>query len=449
MTANRPTPIVAIVGRPNVGMSSLFNRIVGQRRAIVDATPGVTRDPVYAQTDWNGRELVCVDTGGIAEGGIELADEVREQALAAMAGADAVLLVVDASAGLHPLDRDVAELLRRAGKPLVLVANKVDNPGREQVAAEFYRLGLGEPMPVSAVHGLGIGDLLDRVLSLLPKPEEAKPEGREEGAIARVAVVGRPNVGKSSLINRLVGEKRCLVSELPGTTRDTVDVVLHRERKRYLLVDTAGIRRPGRLAAGLERYTVLRSLRAIDRAEVAVLVIDASLGVVHQDQRLASYIQEAGRALIVALNKWDLVPGEEAQKTRQQAVAALSFVAHAPIWVVSARTGRGVEALLQQIDRVVENYRRRASDSALARVLEDATSRVPPPERLRLGPIRQVAVGPPAIIIEVRDPARVPGSYRRYVEARLREAFPWEGVPLRLLWRERRKGVSTRGGTGI
>lgn len=451
-------PLVALVGRPNVGKSALFNRIVGERRSIVEETPGVTRDPVYAGAEWAGREMVLVDTGGMTEGGIDLAREVREQAEAAVAGADLVILVVDVVEGLHPLDREVAEFLRRARKPLLLAANKADNPARDRGAAEFYELALGDPLPVSALHGRGVGDLLDRVVDALPPspasvaspgltppgdaPEAAlgPPTHRDApeaapGQAVRVAVVGRPNAGKSSLVNALLGEKRLIVSDVPGTTRDAVDCVLRRGDRSYILVDTAGVRRTGRIARTLERYAVMRALRAVERAEVAVLVIDATQGVVQQDQRLAGYVHETGRALVVALNKWDLIPGPESRQVMARAAAELSFVGYAPLWAVSARSGRGLGKLLAAIDRVAAAFRRRLPGGALARLLEDAVARTPPPGGVRLVSLKQVGTAPPTFVVTASDPGAVPASYRRYVEARLREASDWQGVPLRMVWR--------------
>ncbi|MDI6893320.1 MAG: ribosome biogenesis GTPase Der [Bacillota bacterium] len=440
-------PLVALVGRPNVGKSALFNRIIGQRRSIVEETPGVTRDPVYAEADWAGREMVLVDTGGMAEGGIDLAREVREQAEAAVAAADLVILVVDVTEGLHPLDEEVADFLRRAGKAVLVAAGKADNAARAGAAAEFHRLGLGDPLPVSALHGRGVGDLLDRVVSLLPVPAGEPPAGTDQAV--RVAVVGRPNAGKSSLVNALLGEKRLIVSEVPGTTRDTVDCLLRRGERAYVLVDTAGVRRPDRVGRTLERYAVMRALRAIDRAHVAILVIDATLGVVQQDQRLAGYIHESGRALVVALNKWDLVAGPESPEVMARAAARLSFVAYAPLWAVSARTGRGLTRLLGAVDRVAAAYRREVAASALARFLADAVARTPPPGGVRIPSLKQVASAPPTFVVTASDPDAVPASYRRYLETRLREAFEWEGAPLRMIWRPAGVGMSTRTGRRI
>ncbi len=480
-------PLVALVGRPNVGKSALFNRIIGERRSIVEETPGVTRDPVYAEADWAGREMVLVDTGGMAEGGIDLAREVREQAEAAAAAADLVILVVDVTEGVHPLDGEVADFLRRAGRTVLVAANKADNSQRAQAAVEFYRLGLGDPLPVSALHGRGVGDLLDRLVSLLPpRPAGGAPaaevrrppaagaaaagaaaagaaraeaagaaagevptEGEAPAGTVRVAVVGRPNAGKSSLINALLREKRLIVSEAPGTTRDAVDCLLRRGDRTYILVDTAGVRRPDRIGRTLERYAVMRALRAIDRAEVAVLVIDASLGVTHQDQRLAAHIRDSGRALVVLLNKWDLVPSAHSRQVMARASAALSFVAYAPIRVVSARTGRGLSGLLEAVDGVAAAHRRRVSDSALRGLLEDVVGRTPPPGEASIRSLRQVAVAPPTFVVGASRPDAVPPSYRRYLETRLREAFAWEGTPLRIIWRSSREGMSTRTGTRI
>ncbi|MEW6545818.1 MAG: ribosome biogenesis GTPase Der [Bacillota bacterium] len=444
-------PLVALVGRPNVGKSALFNRIIGERRSIVEESPGVTRDPVYAEADWAGREMVLVDTGGMAEGGIDLAREVREQAEAAVAAADLVILVVDVTEGLHPLDQEVADFLRRTGKRVLVAANKADNAERARGASEFYRLGLGDPLPVSALHGRGVGDLLDRVVALLPPPAPGPVAGA--GEAVRVAVVGRPNAGKSSLVNALLGEKRFIVSELPGTTRDAVDCLLRRGDRCYILVDTAGVRRASKIVRTLERHAVMRALRAIDGAEVAILVIDATQGVVQQDQRLAGYIHESGRALVVALNKWDLIPGPESPQVMARAAADLSFVAYAPLWAVSARTGRGLGKLLSAVDRVAAAYRREVATRTLSRFLADAVSRTPPPGGVRVTSLKQVGIAPPTFVVTASDPGEVPPSYRRYLETRLREAFDWQGTPLRMIWRPADGpgggGMSTRAGKRI
>jgi len=350
--------------------------------------------------------------------------------------------------GLHPLDQEVADFLRREGKAVVVAANKADNAERAAAAAEFHRLGMGDPIPVSALHGRGVGDLLERVVSLLPEPAPPDLPAREDQAV-RVAVVGRPNAGKSSLVNALLGEKRLIVSEVPGTTRDAVDCLLRRGERTYVLVDTAGVRRPDRVERTLERYAVMRALRAVDRAQVAILVIDATQGVVQQDQRLAGYVHESGRALVVALNKWDLIPGPESPRVMAQAAARLSFVAYAPLWAVSARTGRGLTRLLEAVDRAAAAHRRRVPADDLARLLADAVARVPPPGGAKLSSLKQVASGPPTFVVTASDPDAIPPSYRRYLETRLREAFEWEGTPLRVIWRRTGEGMSTRTGRRI
>ncbi len=436
------TPIVAIVGRPNVGKSTLFNRLIRRRLAIVEAEPGVTRDRIYSVAGWGGREFTLVDTGGLdfgVDGDLQAA--VRRQAQAAIDEADLVLFLVDARAGLNPGDHEVAEVLRRSNRPVILVANKADSAELAAHAAEFYALGLGEPVPVSAEHGVGTGELLDRVLNELP-PADGEPA--EEPAALRIAIVGRPNVGKSSLLNSILGQERLIVAPEPGTTRDAVDVAVRQGDRELVLIDTAGLRRKARVEHPVERYGVLRALRAVDRADVVFLVLDATQPLAEQDQRIAGYVHEAGRASIVVFNKWDLVePGEEPRRAATRAARdRLRFLAYAPLAFVSARTGRGVTRLLDLAERVGREYRKTVSTPDLNRLVREAVTLTPPPaergKRLKIYYAAQAGSGPPRFIFFVNDPELAHFSYQRYLENRLRQAYGFEGTPIRLVFRSRR-----------
>jgi len=434
-------PIVAIVGRPNVGKSALFNRIAGGRIAIVEGEPGVTRDRLYADAEWRGKRFTIVDTGGLDfredEG---IAGMARRQAELAMAEADVLLFVLDARAGLLPADIEVAEALRRSHKPLLVVANKVDGEALMPNVAEFYALGLGDPFPVSAEHGRGVADLLDAVIARFPDAPEA---GAETGGAIRVAVIGRPNVGKSSLVNRLAGEERSIVSDIPGTTRDAVDTLIERGSSRFVLVDTAGIRRKSRIDGAVERYSVLRALRAIDRATVCLMLLDATEGVTEQDKRICGYAHEAGKAIILVVNKWDLVEKDSKTMDRYEAQIRreLGFVQYAPILFVSAKTGQRVQRLFELIEYVAEQHALRIPTGRLNEALQEAVSRRQPPsdkgERLKLLYITQVGVQPPTFALFVNEPRLMHYSYARYLENQLREAFGFVGTPLVFSLRKR------------
>ncbi|MBC7247738.1 MAG: ribosome biogenesis GTPase Der [Actinobacteria bacterium] len=434
-------PLVAVVGRPNVGKSTLVNRIVARGEAIVESEPGVTRDRNYFVASWRGREFRIVDTGGLDPVAEEsLVQAIGRQALAAVEECDLALMLVDATEGMTPLDQEVAQLLRRTGKPVILVANKVDNRRREEEAVEWYELGMGDPWPVSAMHGRNIGDLLDAVVESLP---EATALEEAETPETVVAVVGRPNVGKSTLFNRLLAEERSLTSELPGTTRDAVDTLMEIDGKRYRFIDTAGWRRRTRVKEGVEFYSLVRVWRAIDRAQVVLLVLDASQGVTDQDQRIAARIKEDGRACVVVLNKWDVVKGGgRAQEVYADAAEKLRFVGYAPFLRVSALTGQGTGRILPTVDRVKGNWETRIQTSHLNDLLHRLLSQSPPPtrrgKRLQFYYATQARTAPPQFVFFVNRPDLADASYERYLERKLRETFALEGTPIRIVLRSRR-----------
>jgi len=437
------TPLVALVGRPSVGKSTLFNRIVGRRLALVEDVPGVTRDRHYAEAEWAGRSLALVDTGGFVPGEEDaLLAGVRAQAKIAVGAADVVVLVVDGRAGPLPADHALAELLRRSGKPVVVAVNKLDQrPGAEAAAAEFYRLGLPEVLPISAEHALGIDALLDAVEARLPAPEPLEVAGQPPDAL-RVAIIGRPNVGKSTLLNALLGEERVVVGPVPGTTRDPIDAALVHRGRHILLTDTAGMRRKKAGAPRLERTSILAALRRVERAEVVVLVLDATEPGVEQDARLAGMVEERGRALLVLVNKWDLLAGDRRRQgeVREQLQRQLRFVGHAPVLFGSALEARQVRQVLDQAVTLGAQFHFRAATPLLNRLLEKVVGAHPPPSvdgrPLRLYYIAQPTTAPPTFIITCNRPRSVPPSYRRYLMNQLREAFSLR-VPLHLLLRER------------
>jgi GTPase len=425
-------PRVAVLGRQNVGKSTLVNRLVGRREAIAHETPGVTRDRVELAVEWGGRHFSVIDTGGVARkpSGIE-ADVARQAGLAAES-ADLVLLVVDVTTGITDEDEALARGLREAPRPVLVVANKADSEVQEPLAAEFHALGLGEPVAVSALHGRGTGELLDRILDLIPGEGEPQPEDE-----VRFALVGRPNVGKSSLFNRLVREERAIVHEEPGTTRDAVDSIVQVDGKAIRFIDTAGFR-AGRKAQDVEYYGVVRSLRAIDSAHVALLVLDASEGLTGEDKRVAARVGESGRGLVVALNKWDLIPSEDRNGRFVELVEAIELFPGTPVVRTSALTGLGVNRLLPSLLSVHAAWARRVSTSEVNRALEAAQGANPTPRRAgRILYGTQVGVGPPRFVVfGAGDPGP---SYRRYLENTLRKEFGFEGVPIRLSFRPRHR----------
>jgi GTPase len=439
---------VAIVGRPNVGKSALFNRLIGRRLAIVEDSPGVTRDRLYALSDWRGSIFSVVDTAGIDPGadmahGPELADATRRQAEAAADESDVVVMVVDAKTGLHPLDDDVAVILRRKQKPIVLVANKAEAPdAAAAVYAEFARLGFGEPIAVSAIHGEGTGDLLDRIVALLP-PQQ--PDEATEAELA-LAVIGRPNVGKSSLVNALLGEERTLVADSPGTTRDAVDTVFRWHDRAFRLVDTAGFSKKPRAHGAIEYYAVLRSLGAIARCDIALLVFDSTKGIMAQDRRLAGIALEERKGLVVVGNKWDLVREQSDDVSQAELATAvrdiIPFAAFAPITFLSAKTHRRLGSLMPIVAEVAENLDLRISTAELNGVIRNAVLTHPPPavrgRLLRIYYVSQPATHPPIFVFHCNDPDLVQRHYERFLENALRRHFGFDGVPLTLEFRARR-----------
>jgi GTP-binding protein len=427
-------PIIAIVGRPNVGKSTLFNRLVGQRRALVRDVPGVTRDRLYGQVAFERWQATVVDTGGFDPSSVEpLIEGVRRQVLVAVEEADLVLFVVDARAGMTALDSEIARALRRSERPVVLVANKVDAGGMETVLAELNRLGFGEPVPVSAEHGRGVAEMLEVVRARAPR-ESPPPVPR--GSV-HLAVIGRPNVGKSSLVNAMIGAERVLVHESPGTTRDAVDTSFEYAGRPYVLVDTAGIRRKGRVSEALEKLAVVMALRSLERCQVALLVLDASEGLTAQDAHIGGYAHEAGRAVVIVVNKWDLVPPAMVRKAEvvEQLRERLPFLDYAPIGFTSATTGDGVREVFDVVDQVAAEARRRVTPAEAAAVLRQAIERRPISvrgEALTLQSAAQVGVAPPTFALKINRPDDVHFSYERYLARSLRLAFGFTGSPIRL-----------------
>jgi len=436
-----PKPIVALVGRPNVGKSTLFNRLVGERLAIVEEVPGTTRDRLYADAQWAGTSFTVVDTGGLVLGDSDdLTAQVRAQAQLAMHEADVIVFLTDVKEGLTPGDRDIAELLRRTERPVFLAVNKADTPQRRLEALEFWELGLGQPHPISALHGIGTGDLLDRVVASFPRQQE---EGVDELVRPGIAIVGRPNVGKSSLLNRLLGEERVIVSEVPGTTRDAIDTLLEWEGKPLVLIDTAGIRRRGRIEQGIEKYGVMRALRAIQRCDVALLLLDATEGVTAQDAHIGGYILEAGKSIVVLVNKWDLVQKTPHTMTEytERVRAALRFLSYVPVLFISAKTGQRVDQVIPTALAVQAARHLRVPTSELNQLVQEATARHAPPskagKRLRFYYATQPSTDPPTFVFFVNDTRLVHFSYQRYLENRIRERYGFLGTPLRLAFRNR------------
>ena len=435
-------PVVAVVGRPNVGKSTLFNKLIGQRLSIVENTPGVTRDRIYAECEWLGHSFMLVDTGGIEPQSDDvILSQMRRQAEVAIERESVIILVVDVRDGVTATDHDVAQMLLKSGKPVILCVNKCDGVGDVPPEFyEFYNLGLGDPIAVSSVHGHGTGDLLDEVLRYLP---EEDPEDEEDDVI-RVAVIGKPNVGKSSLINRMAGEERVIVSDIAGTTRDAVDTRVENEYGKFLFIDTAGIRRKSKVLDNIERYSVLRAFMAVDRADVAVIVIDATVGFTEQDSKVAGYAHEQGKACIVAVNKWDAVENKT-DKTMKEFTDRLekdfSFMSYVPFIFISAMTGQRVSRLYELIHVVAERNAFRATTGQLNDLLSVAVARVEPPsdkgKRLKIYYMTQASTKPPTFVAFVNRKDLFHFSYQRYLENQIRNTFNLEGTPIRFIVRER------------
>ncbi|MEZ5282905.1 MAG: ribosome biogenesis GTPase Der [Acidimicrobiales bacterium] len=445
-TPTSELPTIAIVGRPNVGKSTLFNRIVGRRVAIVEERPGVTRDRKQVEAEWQGRPFVLVDTGGWMPGGTALDSKVSQQSERAMAEADLVVMVVDATTGVTEEDDQFAALLRRLDVPHLLLVNKVDNSDREHLIWDFLGLGLGEPVPASALHGRATGDLLDLMMSMLPPEPEADPldgQGDEDGVdgtsdddVPSVAIVGRPNVGKSTLFNRLIGDERSVVHDMAGTTRDSVDTIVETEWGKIRFVDTAGMRRKSRIDEGTEYYSMVRALQSVDSADVALLVIDATEGVTHQDQRLAERVDAAGSPIVVLLNKWELLDADQKEDVTYQMQHKLHFLGESPVLRISAMSGRGVHRLLPAIADSIDAYRRRIPTRQVNQVIQLAQSAQPAPHGGRVLYATQGATDPPTFTLFVNK--EIPASYLRYLERRLREEFELGNAPVKM--RVRRRG---------
>ncbi|HEY6287382.1 MAG TPA: ribosome biogenesis GTPase Der [Ktedonobacteraceae bacterium] len=463
-------PLVAIVGRPNVGKSTFFNRMIGERVAIVEDMPGTTRDRIYGDTDWNGREFTLIDTGGLELGsdipvgqvGLDgqpgdIMKRVRAQAELAIEEADVIIFMVDAQAGITAADDEVADLLRRTQKSVILTANKSDNAKLRQDVVEFYSLGIGEPITISSTQGTGTGDLLDLIVDALP-PEQEGSEDEEEEEVTRIAIVGRPNVGKSSLLNAILGFQRSIVSDVPGTTRDAIDIEFEYKDKKLILIDTAGIRRRGRVGPGVEKYSVLRSSRAIDRCDVALVLIDASEGLAAQDTHIAGEIQEKAKGVVVIVNKWDLAQAqrreeregifpnpddeiESAERYRKIIAEGLKFIPYAPIVFASAKTGYHVQSLLDGVLNIAEMRYLRVPTSRLNEVVQESVRRHNPTvfkgKVMKIYYATQTQVNPPTFVFFVNDPQALHFSYERYLENQLRYAFSFRGTGIRLQFRAR------------
>ncbi len=442
-------PIVALVGRPNVGKSTLFNVLAGERISIVQDKPGVTRDRIYADVDWNGRNFTLIDTGGIEPDSKDIIlSQMREQAEIAINTADVIIFITDIQMGLSDADDKVADMLRRSGKPVVLAVNKVDNYQKMQLDVyEFYNLGMGDPVAISAGQMTGIGDLLDEVVKFFPDREE----GEEEDDRPKIAIVGKPNVGKSSIINKLIGKKRVIVSDIAGTTRDAVDTPVVHDGKEYVFIDTAGLRRKNKIKEALEHYMIVRTVGAVERADVVVIVIDATEGVTEQDAKIAGIAHDRGKGCIIAVNKWDLI--EKNDKTmnefKRNIADTLSFMPYADMIFISAETGQRLPKLFEEIDRVIQSHSLRIQTGVLNEIMTEAVALQQPPtdkgKRLRLFYITQTGIKPPTFVIFVNDVELMHFSYTRYIENKIREAFGFIGTPLRFIIRgrsEKESGLS-------
>ncbi len=431
-------PIVAIIGRQNVGKSTLLNRLAGRQIAITADLPGTTRDRVVANVTWQGIEFTMVDTGGLEpEPQTDMAQAVKGQVGVAVAEADIVVFLVDVRNGVTPFDREISNMLRQAGKPVLLVANKADNAGLETEVVEFFELGLGEPMAISAQHGRGTAELLDSIIALLP---EAPPVPAEP-AIMKVAIVGRPNVGKSQLLNVLLGEERAIVDDTPGTTRDALDTILDFQGQSVLLIDTAGIRRRGRVEGGVERYSVVRALQAIDRADIALLVLDATEPLTAQDLHIAGYIHQAVKGIVLIVNKWDLVAEQDIAEWSRGIRSQLKFMPYAPVLYTSAKFGQGIDKIMPQVCQVYQERLKRIPTASVNSIVRQAVAAHGPSrhggQQLKILYVTQAEVNPPTFVFFVNDAGLIHFSYRRYLENKLRESYGFVGTPLNLVFKTR------------
>ncbi|WP_433742867.1 ribosome biogenesis GTPase Der [Falsibacillus pallidus] len=433
-------PVVAIVGRPNVGKSTIFNRIVGERISIVEDIPGVTRDRIYSSAEWLTHEFNIIDTGGIEISDAPFMEQIRQQAEIAIDEADVIIFLVNGREGVTSADEEVAKILYKTKKPVVLAVNKIDNPDMKDMIYDFYALGFGEPYPISGSHGLGLGDLLDEAAKFFPTDE-----GDQYGEnVIKFSLIGRPNVGKSSLFNALIGEDRVIVSDIEGTTRDAIDSVFTFDEQEYVVIDTAGMRKKGKVYESTEKYSVLRALRAIERSDVVLVVLNGEEGIREQDKRIAGYAHESGKAVIIVVNKWDAVEKDEkTMKLFEQNIREhFQFLSYAPVVFLSAKTKKRVHTLMPMIDIASENHSLRVQSSILNEVIMDAIATNPTPtdkgKRLRVYYATQVAVKPPTFVVFVNEPELMHFSYQRFLENRIREAFGFEGTPIRIISRSRK-----------
>jgi len=437
-------PVVAVVGRPNTGKSAFFNYVSGKRISIVDDTPGVTRDRIYTTAEWRSRSFILIDTGGIEPySNDSLMQQMREQAQIAIETADVIILMVDGKSGVAALDSEVAVVLRKAGKNAVLAVNKIDNIGEPPPNVyEFYKLGFKDLHCISSIHGLGVGDLLDCVFEYFPGDIE---KGCEEKDVIKVAIIGKPNTGKSSLVNKLLGEERVIVSEVPGTTRDAIDSYINKNGINYVIIDTAGIRKKSRINKNIEKYSIIRALTAVERADVCLIMIDACDGITEQDKKIAGYANEQGKGSIIVINKWDLIEKKTGslETYRNNVYEQLKFLSYAPVIFISVKTGQRVERLYELIDHVNEQAALRISTGMLNDVINEATAMVQPPsdkgKRLRIFYTTQVSIRPPKLVIFVNNIKLMHFSYERYLENQLRKSFGFEGTPIRFIIKERVK----------
>jgi GTPase len=433
-------PVVAIVGRPNVGKSTIFNRIVGQRISIVEDIPGVTRDRIYSSAEWLAHDFNIIDTGGIDIGDEPFLEQIRQQAEIAIDEADVIIFITNGREGLTAADEEVAKILYKSKKPVVLAVNKVDNPEMRDQIYDFYALGFGEPIPISGSHGLGLGDLLDEAAKHFPN----KKDKEYDDDIIKFSLIGRPNVGKSSLVNAILGEDRVIVSNIAGTTRDAIDSELTVNGNRYIIIDTAGMRKKGKVYESTEKYSVLRALRAIERSDVVLVVIDGEEGIIEQDKKIAGYAHEAGRAVVFVVNKWDAVEKDEKtmKEFEQKIRDHFQFLDYAPIVFLSAKTKKRIHTLIPMIDMASENHAKRVQTTVLNDVIMDAVAMNPTPtdhgKRLKIYYTTQVSIKPPVFVVFVNDPELLHFSYERFLENRIRDAFGFEGTPIKIFARERK-----------